>query len=103
MVVLPAFYNHHVRLPPAEQTPPEIQNDPKLYPFFKDCWGAIDGTHIKAFVPDDAMPRYWNRKAFLSQNVLSPCTFALPSCYILPPHYGIPTSQHFFHHHTSPT
>ena len=54
MVVSPTFHNRYVKLLPAEQTPPEIQNDPKLYPFFKDCRGAIDGTHIVAFVPDDA-------------------------------------------------
>jgi hypothetical protein len=27
-------------------TPDEIRNDPKLYPFFKDVIGAMDGTHI---------------------------------------------------------
>jgi DDE superfamily endonuclease len=84
MVVSPTFYNRYVKLPPAEQTPPEIQNDPKLYPFFKDCRGAIDGTHIEAFVPDDAMARYRNRKGFLSQNVLAACTFDMRFCYVLP-------------------
>ena len=48
MVVSPTFHNRYVKLLPAEQTPPEIQNDPKLYQFFKDCRGAIDGTHIVA-------------------------------------------------------
>ena len=84
MVVLLTFYNHYVKLPPAEQTPPEIWNDPKLYPFFKDCWGAIDGTHIEAFVPDDTMACYQNCKGFLSQNVLVACAFDMCFCYVLP-------------------
>jgi len=96
MVVLPAFYNRHVRLPPAEQTPPEIQNDPKLYPFFKDCWGAINGTHIEAFVPDDAMARYRNQKGFLSQNVLAACTFDMRFCYVLPGWEGSASDGHVF-------
>ncbi|KAJ8594105.1 hypothetical protein M405DRAFT_692144, partial [Rhizopogon salebrosus TDB-379] len=62
MIVSPTFYNRYIKLPDAQQTPPEIRNDPKLYPFFKDCRGAIDGTHIEAFVPDEAMARYRNRK-----------------------------------------
>lgn len=84
MVVSPTFYNRYVKLPSADQTPPEIRDDPKLYPFFKDCRGAIDGTHIEAFVPDEAMARYRNRKGYLSQNVLAACTFDMRFCYVLP-------------------
>jgi hypothetical protein len=84
MLVLGPFYNRYIKLPPKEQTPPEIQNNPKLYPFFKDCRGAIDGTHIDAFVPDDAVARYHNRKGSLSQNVLAACTFDMRFCYVLP-------------------
>lgn len=84
MVVSQTFYNRYIKLPDAQQTPPEIRNDPKLYPFFKDCRGAIDGTHIEAFVPDEAMARYRNCKGFLSQNVLAACTFDMRFCYVLP-------------------
>ena len=73
MVVSPTFYNCYVKLPSTDQTPPEIRDDPKLYPFFKDCRGAIDGTHIEAFVPDEAMARYRNHKGYLPQNVLTNC------------------------------
>jgi hypothetical protein len=84
MVVSGPFYNRYVKLPPKDQTPPEIRDNPKLYPFFKDCHGAIDGTHIDAFVPDDAIARYHNRKGSLSQNVLAACTFDMRFCYVLP-------------------
>jgi hypothetical protein len=84
MVVSPTFYNHYVKLPSTGQTPPEIWDDPKLYPFFKDCQGAIDGSHIEAFVPNEAMARYRNHKGYLSQNVLAACTFDMRFCYVLP-------------------
>jgi hypothetical protein len=56
MVVSGPFYNHYVKLPPKDQTPPEIRDNPKLYPFFMDCRGVIDGTHIDVFVLDDVVP-----------------------------------------------
>jgi hypothetical protein len=44
---LAPFYNQYVHLPPlGAPTPPEILNNPKYYPFFKDALGAIDRTHI---------------------------------------------------------
>jgi len=54
-----------------------------LYPFFKDCQGSIDSTHLDTFVPDDAVARYWNRKGRLSQNVLAACSQDMRFTYIL--------------------
>lgn len=68
------FYQRYVKLPPPDCTPPEIQSNPKLYPFFKDVLGAIDGTHISAFVADADLPRFRNRKGEVTQNVLVACT-----------------------------
>lgn len=48
-----------------------------------DCKGAIDGTHIDAFVPADIVARFRNRKGHLSQNVLAACTFDMRFSYIL--------------------
>ncbi|EGO04938.1 hypothetical protein SERLA73DRAFT_44282, partial [Serpula lacrymans var. lacrymans S7.3] len=30
-------------------------DEPKFYPFFKQCCGAIDSSHINIFVPDDVL------------------------------------------------
>ena len=60
MVISKQFYNHYVMLPADNKTPPEIHYNPKLYPFFCDCHGAVNGTHIDAFVPDDAIACHWN-------------------------------------------
>ncbi|KAJ4843758.1 hypothetical protein Tsubulata_047051 [Turnera subulata] len=44
----------HIIVPPSfDETLPEIRNNPKYYPFFKNCVGAIDVTHISACVPTD--------------------------------------------------
>jgi hypothetical protein len=47
------FYRAYVRLPTLH-TPlaEEIRSDKKFFPYFKDCLGALDGTHILAFTPE---------------------------------------------------
>lgn len=65
-----------VKLPSPEYVNPIISSDPKLFPWFKDALGAIDGTHIQAFVPNTAAQSAWrNRKGFLSQNVFAAVDF----------------------------
>jgi hypothetical protein len=83
MVASPTFYNRYVKLPMREQIPPEIRDNPKLFPFFRNCRGAIDGSHIDAFVPDDKAAQYRDRKGRLSQNILAACTFDMRFSYIL--------------------
>lgn len=80
----PAFYKKYVKLPNAD-TPlsNEIRNNPKQYPFFKDCQGSIDGTHLDSFVPAEDVARYRNRKGRLSQNVLAACSQDMQFTYIL--------------------
>jgi hypothetical protein len=50
---------------------------------FKDCLGAVDGTHILIYVPAALRPRYQSHKGEVSQNVLAACTFDMRFCYIL--------------------
>ncbi|EGN95164.1 hypothetical protein SERLA73DRAFT_143249 [Serpula lacrymans var. lacrymans S7.3] len=41
------IHTDYVHLPSANDSiPPEIQNNPKLFPFFSGAIGTIDGTHI---------------------------------------------------------
>ncbi|KAJ7055148.1 hypothetical protein C8F01DRAFT_930032, partial [Mycena amicta] len=43
----PPFYPAYVRLPKdTDPTPPNISDNTKLYPFFADAIGSMDGTHI---------------------------------------------------------
>jgi hypothetical protein len=74
-----------VRQPADHQaTPPEIASNPKLFPWFKDCVGAVDGTHIHAFVPASKASPWRNRKGFYSQNVFAACSFDLRFTFVYP-------------------
>lgn len=60
----------------------QIANFSKFSPFFDDCIGALDGSHIPAVIhsPADQGP-FRNRKKFLSQNVLGVANFDLTYAY----------------------
>ncbi|XP_077228388.1 protein ANTAGONIST OF LIKE HETEROCHROMATIN PROTEIN 1-like [Tasmannia lanceolata] len=63
--------------PPSPDTPRQIRENPRWYPYFKDCIGAIDGTHIPAKVPAEMKKRFIGRKGTPTQNVLAACDFDL--------------------------
>ncbi|KAI9098514.1 hypothetical protein K1719_025139 [Acacia pycnantha] len=69
--------------PNGSSVPAEIHGNDKFYPYFKDCVGAIDGTHIRAKVRMVDAPRFRGRKDFPTQNVLAACTFDLKFTYVL--------------------
>jgi hypothetical protein len=81
LILYPAF----VGLPDLD-TPlaSRIAKDGRFFPYFKDCIGALDGTHIAMSVPQAEHSRYRNRKGVLSQNVLAVCDFDLNFVYVLP-------------------
>lgn len=83
MVTSTTFYNRYIKLPSHTQVPHEIQSNPKLFPFFRDCLGALDGSHVDAFVPDNMLARFRDRKGRISQNVLAACTFDMRFSYVL--------------------
>ncbi|KAH6760558.1 nuclease HARBI1-like protein [Perilla frutescens var. frutescens] len=55
---------------PSTGIPTKIQESIRFMPFFKDCIGAIDGTHIPAMVP-------------ARDNILAACNFDLQFMYVL--------------------
>ncbi|PIA29459.1 hypothetical protein AQUCO_06000067v1 [Aquilegia coerulea] len=50
---------------------------------FKDCVGALDGTHIVASVPIEEQDKFRGRKLITTQNVLAACSFDLKFTYVL--------------------
>lgn len=68
---------------PKDKTPPELADNPKFCPFFKDCLGAVDGCHFHAWVFAEMMLSCRNRKGWISQNVFAACKFNAQFCYIL--------------------
>ena len=74
-----------ITLPPnnADFIPEEISCDGRFSPYFDDCIGAIDGSHIPATPPTGLESNCRNRKGFFSQNVMAACHFNCTFSYIL--------------------
>jgi hypothetical protein len=58
---------------------------------FRNCMGALDGTHIAAVVSSVHEKRLVNRKGFVSQNVLGVCNFDMTLSFL---HLGWEGSAH---------
>ncbi|KAL5558232.1 hypothetical protein UlMin_034443 [Ulmus minor] len=55
--------------------PHYIQSNHKYWPYFKDCIGAINETHIRAKIPVNEQIPYIGRKGFPTQNIMATCDF----------------------------
>ncbi|KAL4568308.1 hypothetical protein LXL04_023917 [Taraxacum kok-saghyz] len=62
--------------------PPHIENDSRYMPYFKDCIGCIDGTHIDACIPVAEQMRYRGRKGIPTFNVMAVCDFEMCFTFI---------------------
>ncbi|KAI3732985.1 hypothetical protein L1987_64199 [Smallanthus sonchifolius] len=58
-----------------DDVPAYIFNNARYYPMFKDCIGAIDGTHVRASVPLNEQAKYIGRKGYATQNIMAVCDF----------------------------
>ncbi|RZC29463.1 hypothetical protein D0Y65_001157 [Glycine soja] len=66
---------------PGSTVPAKIRESTRFYPYFKDCIGAIDGTHIPASVKGRDVSSYRDRHGNISQNVLAACNLIWNSCH----------------------
>jgi len=94
----PPFYNNYVQLPCAD-TPilPEIRNNPKFYPLFKDALGAIDGTHINCCPSAADWHTARDRKGGITQNCLAICGFDMVFYYVFSGWEGSASDVTMFH------
>ena len=77
------FYTSYVKLlTPDTPVSMKITNDPR-FRHLSDCIGAVDGTHICAFVPLEEHPNMRHRKGYILQNCLFVCDFDLMFTYAL--------------------
>lgn len=67
---------------PPSLHPHQILRKPKFHPFFEDCVGSIDGTHIPMIFPLNQQEPYRNRKQTISQNVMLACDFDLKIVHV---------------------
>ncbi|WVZ83542.1 hypothetical protein U9M48_030679 [Paspalum notatum var. saurae] len=70
-------------VPPTTNVHPRILNSHRWYPYFKDCIGAIDGTHVLARVPLKMQAAFRGRKHTTTQNVLAAVDFDLRFTFVL--------------------
>ncbi|XP_071920766.1 uncharacterized protein [Coffea arabica] len=63
-------------------THPRILNNASLMPWFRDCVGALDETHVSAWCTEEIRERYRNRHGDLSQNVLAACDHDMRFVYV---------------------
>ena len=72
------------KLPSASDPPADyLISNPKFWPFFEGCLGAIDVSHIACTLSVEDQANSRNCKGFLSQNVLAICNFNMEFVYIL--------------------
>ncbi|XP_052726714.1 protein ALP1-like [Vigna angularis] len=69
--------------PSGNEVHPHVLNNNRFYPYFKDCLGAIDGTHVRVRVPTSEAPRFRGRKDWPTQNVFAACDFDMKFTYVL--------------------
>ncbi|XP_068476540.1 protein ALP1-like [Phaseolus vulgaris] len=62
---------------------PQILHNNLFFPYFKDCLGAIDGTHVRVKVPRADAPRFRGRKDWPTQNVFAACDLDMKFTYVL--------------------
>jgi hypothetical protein len=68
-----------------------IRDDRRAYPHFKNCIGALDGTHIRVSLSPDDQVRYIGKSGTPTQNVLAVCDFDMRFTYVST---GQPESMH---------
>jgi hypothetical protein len=60
-----------------------IRNEKKAYPHFKDCIGALDGTHICVSHSPEEQPRFIGKTGIPTQNVLTISDFDMRFTYVV--------------------
>jgi hypothetical protein len=76
----PQFTTIHTRL-----------QSPRFAPYFDNCIGALDGTHVPVTMTTEKVVQYTGRKGITTQNVLAVCDFYMRFTFILA---GWPDSIH---------
>lgn len=80
--MLVKLHQHFVRLPDDNWLDPAIELDPKLNAF-NGCIGAIDGTHVAAYIPSCQQLRWFDRKSRVTQNVFAAVRSDFSFSYVL--------------------
>ena len=80
------LYDDFVK-PPGDEIPLQFTRTEQEWnklPEFHNVRGALDRTHIPAFLPPSEKPPFGNRKGIITQNILAGSTLDLLFFYVLP-------------------
>jgi hypothetical protein len=80
--IIPTLTQRFVKLPNVDHTHVNIALDPRFMPFFQNCIGAIDGTHVPITIAQERAAPFRNRKGTLSQKVMCACNFDLNFTFV---------------------
>ena len=75
------FYSSNMQLLTVDTPVATKILDDRCFRYFSDCVGAVDGTHIHAFVLAEEHANMWNQKGAVLQNCLFICDFDLLFTY----------------------
>jgi hypothetical protein len=75
---------------------PEITQNSKFFPFFKQAIGAMNGCHIPVSLPASDSSHYRNQKKFLSQTVLAVYNFDMTFSNVIAGWEGSATDSRVF-------
>ncbi|KAL3720411.1 hypothetical protein ACJRO7_005259 [Eucalyptus globulus] len=71
-----------IKSPSFDVVPPKILMNPNHARYFKDCVGAIDGTHVDVTVARSQQIPYRGRRGNTTQNVLCVCSFDMKFTFV---------------------
>ena len=80
--VIPILSRSFLKSPDPSLVHPKIYGNPRFFPFFRNCLGAIDGTHIPISISPKKASPFRNRKGTLSINVMVACDFDLNITFV---------------------
>ncbi|GAV69911.1 DDE_4 domain-containing protein, partial [Cephalotus follicularis] len=82
MRIVASLAKHIIRLFIDDDVSPHIKNNRKYYPWFKDCIGVIDETHVSAWVPAEKTDSFRGRKSTVTQNVMCACNYNMEFTFV---------------------
>jgi hypothetical protein len=80
--VIPILACHFHKDPDPNLVHPKIDENPRFFPFLRNCLGAIDGTHIPISISSEKASPFRNRKGTFSINVMVACDFDLNITFV---------------------
>nr|XP_034902955.1 protein ALP1-like [Populus alba] len=83
--------------PSFSNTPREIAMNPKYMPHFKNCIGAIDGTHVRACISTENQIPFIGRKGVPTQNIMAVCNFDMRFTFVWAGWEGSAHDTRIFH------